>query len=114
MIAHPERTEAVLDDPQSHDELAGTRLELQVNATSLTGRHGHEPEELGWSLVEDGARATWSRPTVTARPAHRISTTHTRSPSSAWARGLSLFDGTALGVSVTQSRPASRAASTGA
>ena len=53
VIAHPERTEAVLDDPSVAEELAARGWTLQVNATSLTGRHGPEPEQLGWSFVED-------------------------------------------------------------
>ena len=39
------------------DELAARGWMLQVNATSLTGRHGPEPEELGWSLLERGLSA---------------------------------------------------------
>src|SRR5439155_733916 len=54
VIAHPERTEAVLADPFIAEELASRGWDLQVNATSLVGRHGPEPEELGWSLLERG------------------------------------------------------------
>src|SRR5207248_4839232 len=109
VIAHPERTEAVLDDPVLAEELAARGWTLQVNATSLTGRHGPEPEALGWSLVErslatvvasDGHRST--------RPAHldeAYRLTHER----LGERAASLFDGSALGVEVTQSPPASRA-----
>lgn len=113
VIAHPERTEAVLDDPLIADELAERGWTLQVNATSLLGRHGPEPEELGWSLVErglahlvasDGHRAT--------RPAH-LDEAYTLAAERLGERALSLFDGSALGVA-TQSPTASRAASTGA
>src|SRR5436305_11583272 len=38
VIAHPERTEAVLDRPMIADELAERGWALQVNATSLLGR----------------------------------------------------------------------------
>lgn len=114
VIAHPERTEAVLDDPFIAEELAARGWTLQVNATSLTGRHGEEPEALGWSLVDrglagvvasDGHRAT--------RPAH-LDDAYRLARQRLGERALSLFDGSALGVDVMQSRIASRAASPGA
>lgn len=113
VIAHPERTEAVLDDPFVAEELAARGWTLQVNATSLLGRHGPEPEELGWSLLErsiagvvasDGHRAT--------RPAH-LDEAYALARRRLGDRAVSLFDGSALGVA-TQSPTASRAASTGA
>jgi protein-tyrosine phosphatase len=113
VIAHPERTEAVLDDPSVAEEIASRGWTLQVNATSLLGRHGPEPEELGWSFLErglagvvasDGHRAT--------RPAH-LDEAYELAAERLGERALSLFDGTALDV-VTQSPTASRAASTGA
>jgi protein-tyrosine phosphatase len=113
VIAHPERTEVVLDDPSVAEELAARGWTLQVNATSLLGRHGPEPEALGWSLLErelaqvvasDGHRAT--------RPAH-LDAAYERAAETLGERALSLFDGSALGVA-TPSRTASRAASTGA
>jgi len=113
VIAHPERTEAVLDDPFIAEELAARGWTLQVNATSLLGRHGPEPEELGWSLLErglagvvasDGHRAT--------RPAH-LDEAYALADARLGERALSLFDGSALGVA-TRSPTASRAASTGA
>jgi protein-tyrosine phosphatase len=112
VVAHPERTEAVLDDPLVAEELAARGWALQVNSTSLTGRHGEEPEELGWSLVErglativgsDGHRAT--------RPA-QLDDAYRLARERLGERALSLFDGSALGV--TPSRTASRAASPGA
>ena len=112
VIAHPERTEAVLDDPFIAEELAARGWTVQVNATSLTGRHGPEPEELGWSLVErglahivasDGHRAT--------RPAH-LDDAYRLARERLGEATISLFDGSALGV--TPSRTASRAASRGA
>jgi len=113
VIAHPERTEAVLDDPLVAERLAARGWTLQVNASSLLGRHGPEPEELGWSLLErglagvvasDGHRAT--------RPAH-LDEAYVLAARRVGERVLPLFDGTALGVA-TPSRTASRAASTGA
>ena len=110
VIAHPERTESVLDDPFIAQEIAARGWTLQVNATSLLGRHGPEPEELGWSLLErglagvvasDGHRAT--------RPAH-LDEAFKLAESRLGANALQLFDGSALGVA-TPTCTASRAAS---
>ncbi len=101
VIAHPERTEAVLHDPSIAADLAGRGWVLQVNATSLLGRHGPEIEELAWRLVVDGDAA------LVASDGHR----ETRPPflDAAFALvkarigdtgALALFDGSALGVSV--------------
>jgi len=112
VIAHPERTEAVLDDPAVADELAGRGWMLQINATSLTGRHGPEPEELGWSLLERGlGKLVASDGHRTTRPA-QLDAAFALAEQRLGERALSLFDGSALGV--TPSRTASRAASTGA
>jgi protein-tyrosine phosphatase len=113
IIAHPERTEAVLANPGLADELAARGWTLQVNATSLLGRHGPEPEALGWTLLNqgvagivasDGHRAT--------RPAH-LDEAYALAERRLGERALPLFDGAALGVA-TQSRTASRAVSTSA
>ncbi len=60
LVAHPERTEAVRADPGLPGRLAEHGWPLQVNATSLLGRHGEEAEEIGWRLVEDGLAAAVS------------------------------------------------------
>lgn len=112
VIAHPERTEAVLADPQVATDLAAQGWMLQVNATSLIGRHGPEPEELGWSLLEEGhGRLVASDGHRTTRPAH-LDEAYSLAEQRLGERAASLFDGSALGV--TPSRTASRAASTGA
>ena len=54
VIAHPERAERILDEPALADELHDRGWLLQVNATSLLGRHGAGPSRLGWLLVERG------------------------------------------------------------
>lgn len=114
VIAHPERAEAVLDRPALADELGGRGWTLQVNATSLVGRHGEESADLGWDLVErrvatvvasDGHRPT--------RPPHLDDAYELAARRLGPGRALPLFDGTALGLA-TPSRTASRAASTGA
>ena len=112
VIAHPERTEAVLDDPAVADELAARGWALQVNASSLTGRHGPDIEELGWSLVEGGVAAVVaSDGHRTTRPAH-LDEAYRLTRERIGERTSSLFDGSALGV--TPSRTAVRAASQGA
>lgn len=112
VIAHPERTEAVLEDPAIADDLADRGWMLQINATSLTGRHGPEPEELGWSLLERGlGKLVASDGHRTTRPAH-LDDAYALAEQRLGERALSLFDGSALGV--TPSRTASPAASTGA
>ena len=99
VIAHPERTEAVLTDPELAVELADRGWLLQVNATSLLGRHGEAAEELAWSLVEDdrvalvasdGHRAT--------RPAHLDDAFDLVARRVGEGAALPLFDGTALGL----------------
>ena len=114
VIAHPERTEAVLDDPFVAEELALRGWALQVNATSLTGRHGPEPEALGWSLVERGfATIVGSDGHRTTRPAH-LDDAYRLARQRLGEGAISLFDGSALGLDVTQSRTAARAVSRGA
>jgi protein-tyrosine phosphatase len=114
VIAHPERTEAVLDEPRLAEELAARGWTLQVNATSLTGRHGPEPEELGWSFVERGlATVVGSDGHRTTRPAH-LDEAYRLARTRIGETAIALFDGSALGVSATQSETARRAASHGA
>jgi protein-tyrosine phosphatase len=54
LVAHPERTEAVLERPALAAELAERGWPLQVNATSLLGYHSPEMEREGWRLIDDG------------------------------------------------------------
>ena len=113
LVAHPERTEPIRRRPELAHELA-QRWPLQVNATSLLGRHGEESEELAWRLVEAGDAA------IVASDGHRL----TRPPRVDEAyelvrdrvgedRALPLFDGSALGLSFARPTP-SRAALRGA
>jgi tyrosine-protein phosphatase YwqE len=104
----------VLAQPRIANEFAQRGWALQVNATSLLGRHGPEPEELGWALLErgvanviasDGHRAT--------RPAYLDEAYALAERRLGVDRALPLFDGTVLGVA-TPSRLASRAVSRGA
>ncbi len=69
VLAHPERAEALSDDPERARDYAERGWLLQVNATSLLGYHGPDPEETAWFLVEDGlAHAVGSDGHRAARP----------------------------------------------
>jgi tyrosine-protein phosphatase YwqE len=111
LIAHPERTEAVHDRPEVADELAARGCRLQVNATSLLGRHGEEAAELGWDLLERGvATLVASDGHRSTRPAHLDDAYELVVRRLGEDRALPLFDGSQLFARRT--RTASRAAST--
>jgi protein-tyrosine phosphatase len=98
LVAHPERTEAVLERPALAAELAERGWPLQVNATSLLGRHGPEREALGWQFVRDGLAS------VVASDGHRA--TRPAQLDGVWelvhaelgAAARRLFDGSAVGL----------------
>jgi protein-tyrosine phosphatase len=101
IVAHPERTEAVLTNPGLADELAERGWPLQVNASSLLGRHSPEMEQEGWRLIDDqlaslvasdGHRAT--RPMLLDGAYELV---HARVGEDLASR---LFDGSALGLAV--------------
>ena len=115
VIAHPERTQSVLERPSLARELAERGWLLQVNGSSLVGRHGPASEGLAWELVDDalvslvasdGHRGT--RPATLdeayAAVLNRVGETQARS----------LFDGSAIGVSARTQPLPSRAAARGA
>lgn len=111
LVAHPERTEPIREEPERALELA-ERWPLQLNATSLLGRHGAEIAELAWRLLDvasvvasDGHRLT--RP---ARLDDAFEVVRARVGEEA---ALPLFDGSALGVRAPRPLP-SRAAAPGA
>jgi protein-tyrosine phosphatase len=98
VVAHPERTEAVLERPALAAELAERGWPLQVNASSLLGRHGSERQALGRQLLRDGTA------TVVASDGHRA--TRPARLDEAWevvhaelgAAARRLFDGSAVGL----------------
>ena len=113
LVAHPERTEPIRERPELAHELA-QRWPLQVNASSLLGRHGEESEELAWRLVEAGDAA------VVASDGHRLSRPARLDEAYELVRArvgedraLLLFDGSALGLSSGRPTP-SRAGAPGA
>jgi protein-tyrosine phosphatase len=112
VVAHPERAEAVQADPALLDAIAGPERLLQVNATSLLGRHGELAEALGWQLVEDGRAALVAsdghRPT---RPA-RLDDVYELAVARVGETAAALFNGAALGLKPLSPLPApSRAGS---
>jgi protein-tyrosine phosphatase len=99
VIAHPERTQSVLERPSLARELAERGWLLQVNGSSLTARHGPEIEALAWGLVDeglvslvgsDGHRGT--RP-ATLDDAYAVTVTRVGE-----TQARSLFDGSAIGA----------------
>jgi protein-tyrosine phosphatase len=54
VLAHPERADAVIDDPELGAGYSERGWLLQVNATSLVGYHGPDPFTAGWLLVGRG------------------------------------------------------------
>jgi protein-tyrosine phosphatase len=107
IVAHPERTEAVLTNPVLADELAGRGWPLQVNASSLLGRHSPDMEREGWRLIDEGLAS------FVASDGHRA--TRPMLLDGAYAlvrarvgeqRASKLFDGSALGsAALRASRP---------
>jgi protein-tyrosine phosphatase len=106
LIAHPERTEAIREQPELAHDLAG-RWPLQVNATSILGRHGLEAEEIAWRLIEAGDAA------VVASDGHRVARPARIDDAYEFVKArvgedaaLPLFDGSALGLSVDRKNQA--------
>jgi protein-tyrosine phosphatase len=115
VVAHPERTNAVLENPGLADELVERGWLLQVNATSLLGRHGPEIEEQAWRLVDDSLAA------LVASDGHRASRPVRLDDAYELVRArvgeeraLRLLNASALGLAPTALRLPSRAASRGA
>ncbi|MBA2567863.1 MAG: hypothetical protein H0V11_00800 [Actinobacteria bacterium] len=111
VIAHPERTETVLDDPAIAEELSARGWLLQVNATSVLGLHGPGPEELAWRFLETRqASLVASDGHRTTRPPY-LDAAYDRVRERLGERAPGFFDGSALGLSRQQTP--SRAALTG-
>ena len=54
VLAHPERAESVIANPEATRAYHERGWLLQVNATSLLGRHGAAAADAGWFLLEAG------------------------------------------------------------
>jgi protein-tyrosine phosphatase len=99
IVAHPERTEAIMTDPGLADELVERGWLLQVNVTSVLGRHTDEMEREAWRLIDDRLAA------VVASDGHRATRPALLDEGYELVRArvgeeraLRLFDGSALGV----------------
>jgi protein-tyrosine phosphatase len=96
VIAHPERAEEVLARPALARDLVDQGWLLQVNATSLLGRHGIGIRELAWDLVEGGlAAVVASDGHRQARPPH-LDEAYELVRERLGEEGDRLFDGSAL------------------
>jgi protein-tyrosine phosphatase len=105
LVAHPERTEAVRERPELARELAG-RWPLQLNATSLLGRHGEEAEQIAWGLIETGdAAIVASDGHRLARPARLDDAYELVKARVGEEAALPLFDGSALGIRARRPTP---------
>lgn len=97
VIAHPERASEVLARPALAAGLAERGWLLQVNATSLLGRHGGSSRELAWDLLERGvASLVASDGHRQARPPH-LDEAHAAARERMGEEADRFFDGSALG-----------------
>ena len=104
VIAHPERTEAIAENPRLVRRLSERGWALQVNATSVIGHHGPAIERLAWNMLEKGFVAIvgsdghrWTRPALLDGAWELV---HERYGDDA----VHLFDGSALGFGAAVSR----------
>lgn len=115
VIAHPERAESVLERPAVALELAERGWLLQVNASSLLGRHGPAMHDLAWWLVESGqAELVASDGHRETRPVRLDEAYEAACARIGVEAAGAIFAGAALGFAPTARLPASRAASRGA
>ncbi|HVM68844.1 MAG TPA: CpsB/CapC family capsule biosynthesis tyrosine phosphatase [Gaiellaceae bacterium] len=99
VIAHPERSEDVLARPQLVDDLLEQGWPLQVNGSSLLGRHGLATRELAFALVDDGrASLVASDGHRQARPPHLDDAYELVVGRVGESAATRLFDGSALGL----------------
>ena len=102
VIAHPERGESVQLDPEEAVRLAEPGWLLQVNGTSLLGRHGPDAEAIGWELLEGGHAALVSSDGHrTLRPPH-LDEAYEVAVARLGAEARRFFDGSALGLDVAE------------
>jgi protein-tyrosine phosphatase len=96
VIAHPERSEAVLDEPGLATAMHERGWLLQVNATSVVGYHGTAIETAAWRLIESGSvDLVASDGHRTARPPH-LDEAFRAVQARLGERAVGLFEGRAL------------------
>ncbi len=54
ILAHPERCNLVIGEPAWITRFVRRGWLIQVNASSLLGRHGRDAQSTGWALIETG------------------------------------------------------------
>jgi len=103
LIAHPERTDPIREQPERAFELA-ERWPLQLNATSLVGYHGREIQALAWELLDVAA--------IVASDGHRLSRPARLDEAYELVKArvgeeaaLPLFQGSALGLRAPRPTP---------
>ena len=105
VLAHPERSEAVLADPPSAAAYAERGWLLQVNGSSLLGRHGPLAEAVGWSLLERGlAGIVASDGHRASRPPH-LDEAHALALSRLGDAANGIFGGSGLGFPAAPASP---------
>ena len=108
VVAHPERSEAVLGDPPAAAALAERGWLLQVNGTSLLGRHGPSVARAAWTLIENGTAS------LVASDGHRrsrppyLDEAYAATRARLGERSRALFDGSALGFAQLGGRASPR------
>jgi protein-tyrosine phosphatase len=113
IVAHPERGEEV--GLALAEELAERGWQLQVNASSLLGRHGDEAEQTAWRLLRDGTAAfVASDGHRESRPPYLDAAFELAKAELGPEAALRYFDGTELQAGATAPRLPSHAASPGA
>jgi protein-tyrosine phosphatase len=104
IIAHPERCEAVLDDPGIAPRLHERGWLLQINATSIVGYHGPEVEASAWQLIDAGlADLVASDGHRQARPPH-LDDAYRAVQARLGERATPLFDGRVLSALARRDR----------
>ena len=100
VLAHPERADGVIEDPDIVRGYGERGWLLQVNSTSLLGYHGPEPEEAGWLLVESGLADLVGSDGHRPRRPPFLDEAYRAARERVGEEADRLFDGTALGLPV--------------
>jgi protein-tyrosine phosphatase len=96
VVAHPERADGVIEDPQLAAGYSERGWLLQVNATSLLGYHGQAPFDTGWLLIERGLADLVASDGHRAKRPPFLDEAHTAVRRRVGESGDALFDGAAL------------------
>jgi protein-tyrosine phosphatase len=104
IIAHPERAEAIAEDPGLAAAFRERGWLLQLNATSIVGYHGSEIEAGAWQLIDSGlADLVASDGHRRARPPH-LDEAFRAVQARLGERTRPLFDGSALAALARSNR----------